>query len=208
LDVHPRIERWALDEVLLPGKLVNQILQWLYREDRFCHGILTVLDRTVGPASIEIPMLAIVNVADEIAPLTSVAPFIDKMPVKDTRIVELPNEIGVCLPHLGTLVGRTPYALPGAAPSVRCRCRSSEFSRSGLYRRTAVAAVSVIASGSQHRVMNAISYLIVPSHRCRSNRDDRLALRCTTRYQICDSFPSAANAMIAVAALTASCSTR
>jgi polyhydroxyalkanoate synthase len=110
LDVHARIERWALDEVLLPGKLVNQILQWLYREDRFCHGILTVLDRTVGPASIKIPMLAIVNVADEIAPLTSVAPFIDKMPVKDTRIIEFPSEIGVCLPHLGTLVGRTAYA--------------------------------------------------------------------------------------------------
>jgi hypothetical protein len=51
-------------------------------------------------------MLAIVNVADEIAPLTSVAPFIDKMPVKDTRIIELPSEIGVCLPRLGTLVGR------------------------------------------------------------------------------------------------------
>jgi polyhydroxyalkanoate synthase subunit PhaC len=93
-----------------PGKLANQILQWLYREDRFCHVILTVLDRTVGPANIEIPMLALVISADEIAPLTSVAPFIDKVPVKDTRIIELPSEIGVCLPHLGTLVGRTAYA--------------------------------------------------------------------------------------------------
>jgi polyhydroxyalkanoate synthase len=110
MDIHARIERWALDEVALPGKLVNQIIHWLYREDRFCHGILTVLERTVGPASIEIPMLAIVNVADEIAPLTSVAPFIDKMPVKDTRIIEHPGEIGVGLPHLGVLVGRTAYA--------------------------------------------------------------------------------------------------
>jgi polyhydroxyalkanoate synthase subunit PhaC len=103
-----RVERWALDEVLLSGKLVDQILRWLYHEDRFCHGTLTVLDRTVGPTSIEIPMLAIVNVADEIAPFTSV--IIDKMPVEDTRIIELPSEIGVCLPHLGTLVGRTAYA--------------------------------------------------------------------------------------------------
>jgi polyhydroxyalkanoate synthase subunit PhaC len=110
LDVHARVERWALDEVFLPGKLVNQILQWLYREDRLCHGTLTVLDRTVGPAGVEIPMLAIVNVADEIAPSTSVAPFIDKMPVKDTRIIELRSRIGVCLPHLGTPVGRTAYA--------------------------------------------------------------------------------------------------
>jgi len=110
LDTHARIERWTLDEVMLPGKLVNQIVHWLYREDRFCRGILTILDRTVGPASIEIPMLAIVNVADDVAPLTSVAPFLDKMSVKDTRIIEHPGEIGVGLPHLGALVGRAAYA--------------------------------------------------------------------------------------------------
>ena len=30
LDIHARVERWALDEVPLPGKLVHQI-EWLYR---------------------------------------------------------------------------------------------------------------------------------------------------------------------------------
>jgi polyhydroxyalkanoate synthase len=110
VDVHARIERWRLDEVALPGKLVNQIVQWLYRENRFCHGTLTVLDRTVGPASMPIPTLAIVNSADEVAPLTSIAPFIDRMPTKDTRIIEYPGEIGVGLQHLGMLVGRAAYA--------------------------------------------------------------------------------------------------
>jgi len=110
MDIHARIERWALDEVALPGKLVTQIVEWLYREDRFYHGTLTVLHRTVGPASMAIPTLAIVNAADEIAPVTSVAPFIDKMPTKDTRIIEHPGEIGVGLPHLAMLVGRAAYA--------------------------------------------------------------------------------------------------
>ena len=32
---HARIERWALDEVALPGKLVSDIVEQLYREDRF-----------------------------------------------------------------------------------------------------------------------------------------------------------------------------
>jgi poly[(R)-3-hydroxyalkanoate] polymerase subunit PhaC len=104
------IERWALDEVALPGKLVNQIVQWLYRENRFCHGTLTVLDRTVGPAGMPIPTLAIVNTADEIAPLTSVAPFIDKIPTNDTQIIERPGEIGVGLQHLSMLAGRAAYA--------------------------------------------------------------------------------------------------
>src|SRR5262249_56699872 len=39
MNIHARVERWALDEVPLPGRLVDQILAWLYREDRFCRGI-------------------------------------------------------------------------------------------------------------------------------------------------------------------------
>src|SRR5262249_5657750 len=39
LDVHARVERWALDEVPLPGKLVHEIIEWLYRENRFCRGV-------------------------------------------------------------------------------------------------------------------------------------------------------------------------
>jgi polyhydroxyalkanoate synthase len=110
MDIHARIERWARDEVALPGKLVNQIIQWLYRENRFRHDTLTVLDRTVGPTSMPAPTLAIVNAADEIAPLTAVAPFIDKIPTKDTRIIEHPGEIGVGLPHLDMLTGRDAHA--------------------------------------------------------------------------------------------------
>ena len=44
LEIHARVERWALDEVPLPGKLVHQIIEWLYREDRFCRGDLTIGD--------------------------------------------------------------------------------------------------------------------------------------------------------------------
>jgi polyhydroxyalkanoate synthase len=110
LDIHARIERWSLDEVALPAKLVNQIVQWLYREDRLCRGTLSVCDRTVGPSSLRVPMLAIVNTNDEIGPLASIAPFIDKMQATDTRIIEYPGEVGVVLQHLGMLVGREAFA--------------------------------------------------------------------------------------------------
>jgi polyhydroxyalkanoate synthase len=109
MDIHARIERWALDEVALPSKLINQIVQWLYRENRFYSGTLAVLDRTVGPASMAIPTLAIVSAADEVAPVNSVAPFLDKMPTDDTRIIEHSAEIGVGLQHLGMLAGRAAY---------------------------------------------------------------------------------------------------
>jgi hypothetical protein len=41
-----------------------------------------------------------------VAPLASVKSFIDAMPTADVRIIEYPGEIGVCLQHLGILIGR------------------------------------------------------------------------------------------------------
>lgn len=110
LEMQARIERWTLDEVALSGKLVSEIVRWLYRENRFYLGTLSVLARMVGPASMRIPVLAVVNTADEVAPLASVVPFIDKMPIKDTKVIEYPGEIGVGLQHLSILAGRQTYA--------------------------------------------------------------------------------------------------
>lgn len=110
MDIHARVERWALDEVPLPGKLVQQIIEWLYRENRFCRGTLKIGDALVGPTSLSAPVLAVVNTADDVAPMASLKPFTDSLPSKDVRIVEYPGEIGVCLQHLGILVGREALA--------------------------------------------------------------------------------------------------
>ena len=106
IEIHARIERWALDEVALPGKLVHQIIEWLYRENRFFHGTLKIGDIPVSPSTLSAPTLAIVNTTDEVAPLTSVKPFADAMPARRVRIIEYPGEAGVCLQHLAILVGR------------------------------------------------------------------------------------------------------
>lgn len=110
IDIHARVERWALDEVPLPGRLVHQIVEWLYRENRLCRGTLKVNETPVGPFSLSVPTLAVVNVADEIAPLGSVKPFIEAMPTRDVKIIEYSGELGVCLQHLGILLGRQAYA--------------------------------------------------------------------------------------------------
>jgi polyhydroxyalkanoate synthase len=110
LDIHARVERWALDEIPLPGKLVRQIVEWLYRENRLCRGTLTLGSARVGPSALSTPTLAVVNTADEVAPLVSVKPFIDALPAEDARIIEYPGETGVCLQHLGILVGRRALA--------------------------------------------------------------------------------------------------
>jgi polyhydroxyalkanoate synthase subunit PhaC len=130
LEIHALVERWSLDEVAVPGKLVHQITQWLFRENRFCRGTLEVCGAVVGSSSLSVPTFAVVNTADEIAPLTSIKACIDAMPVTDARIIKYPGETGVGLQHLGVLVGRQAHArvwpeiiawLKGHKPDPGCR---------------------------------------------------------------------------------------
>ena len=109
LEIHARVERWALDEVALPGKLVQQIIQWLYRDNRFCRGTLKVGGKLIGPSSLSVSTLVLVNMADQVAPLASIKPCVDAMPATDVRIIEYPGEAGVGLQHLAVLVGRQAY---------------------------------------------------------------------------------------------------
>ena len=110
MDVHGRIERWALDEVALPGELVSEIVEWLYREDRFYNGMLGLGERTIGLHDIETPTLAVVNTADLVAPLNSVRPLGEILGPEKFRIIRYGGERGVCLQHLGVLVGREAHA--------------------------------------------------------------------------------------------------
>ena len=110
VDIHARIERWALDEVALPGKLVREIVDALYRENQFCRGILKVGEKTIGPSSLSVRILAVVNTADAVAPLASISPTRDVWGPSRLQILEYPGEAGVCLQHLGILVGREAFA--------------------------------------------------------------------------------------------------
>jgi len=110
MDIHARVERWALDEVSLPGRLVHQIIEWLYRDNRLCRGTLRIGEAVVGPSRLSVPTLAVVNTNDAVAPLASLKPFIEAMPTGDVRIVEYSGEVGVSLQHVGILIGREAQA--------------------------------------------------------------------------------------------------
>ena len=110
MGIHGRVERWALDEVPLPGKLLRETLQRLYQQDRFYAGTLRVGKRMAGPSKITVPILAVVNSADEIVPRGAVQPFLDAVASRDVQLLEYPGDIGVALQHVGMLVGRTARA--------------------------------------------------------------------------------------------------
>ena len=104
-EIQLRVERWTLDEVPLPGKFVAQVLEWLYRQDRFCRSALPVKDRALGPRDLTTPILAVVGAADDIAPRGAVATFLEMSPAP-SEILEHPRESGVALQHLTLLIGR------------------------------------------------------------------------------------------------------
>jgi polyhydroxyalkanoate synthase len=106
LEIHARVERWALDEVALPGKLVHEIMEWLYREDRFFRGDMAIGGKRIGPSTLAAPSLVVVDAADEIAPIGAVKPFIDAMAKGRGQIIEFPEESGVPLQHLAILIGQ------------------------------------------------------------------------------------------------------
>lgn len=106
MEIHARVERWALDEVAVSGKLFVEIIDRLYRENRFCRGDLDVGEGTVGPGRVSTPTFAVANAEDEVAPPASIAPFLEALATDDSRLVVLPPEVGVCLQHVSVLVGR------------------------------------------------------------------------------------------------------
>lgn len=108
--LHAQVERWALDEVPLSGRLVGQILQLLYREDRFCRGVLDVHDKLLGPASLRLPTLGVTNRSDRVAPPESVTHFLNALPGCNAQVIEYSGEAGVCLQHLAVLLGRQAHA--------------------------------------------------------------------------------------------------
>lgn len=105
-ETHLRVERWALDEMPLAGPLVEEILTDLFREDRLGRGTLELAGRTVGPAAIRTPMLAVACSADEVAPPASVLPFAAALPAGLATVLTHPGEVGVGLQHLAILIGR------------------------------------------------------------------------------------------------------
>jgi polyhydroxyalkanoate synthase len=56
------------------------------------------------------PTLAVVNMADDVAPPATVRPFADAMEPDKARVIEYPGEVGVSLQHLGILIGRKAHA--------------------------------------------------------------------------------------------------
>lgn len=107
LATHLRVMRWALDEFPMPAGLFEDIVEHLYRRDRFWRGELQIDERTAAlDALAETRLLIVVDPESRIVPPASAAPECRALRGSNSRVFARPAETGVGLQHLGALVGR------------------------------------------------------------------------------------------------------
>lgn len=106
---HWRVVRWSLDEFAMPGPLFGDVMDMLYRGDRFAQGTLAISGQPpVGAADLTLPLLFVVDPGGRVVPPDSAVP--DTLPPEDRAprlILEIDGrkEPGVPLPHVAALVG-------------------------------------------------------------------------------------------------------
>lgn len=108
--LHLRVARWTLDELPMPGLLFEEVVEQLYREDRFLGGRLVVAGRRASPAALRMPLLAVLRPTSLIVPPGSVLPLLDAAPSRRKRLLLYAGDRGVSLQHVGVLVGETAHA--------------------------------------------------------------------------------------------------
>jgi polyhydroxyalkanoate synthase len=108
--VHWHVRRWTLDETPMPQRLFEEVVDGLYRANRFATGTLTVGPHRADPQALTAPILAVTNVHSQIVPATSIDAYRAATGSRDVQILEYAGDVGVVLQHLGVLVGKSAHA--------------------------------------------------------------------------------------------------
>ena len=102
---HCYVRRWTLSETPMPRRLFEEILDELYRHDRFAAGTLNVGTRRADPRTITAPILAVMDPRSRIIPPVSINAYLTRTGSTDVRLIEYRGDVGVVLQHVGLLVG-------------------------------------------------------------------------------------------------------
>lgn len=105
LMTHWRVERWSCDQFSMPGRLLNDIVERLYRDNQYMSGRLTINGRLARPAAIQAPVLSVIEPHSRLITRDMVLAFHSLLPNSRSSVLAYSGEIGVGLSHVGPLVG-------------------------------------------------------------------------------------------------------
>ena len=108
--IHMRVLRWTLDEFPMPPRLLGEIVDQLYRGDRFQRDTLEVGPRRTGASRLRAPTAAVITPAAAIVPPASATRALKAVPGEKRRVFEMKSERGAMLQHVAALVGPTAHA--------------------------------------------------------------------------------------------------
>jgi polyhydroxyalkanoate synthase len=103
--LHLRVVRWTLDEFALPAGLFIQIVEDLYRGDSLMRGDLTVAGRQIGPDTLSVPLLTVLDPHSTAIPPSSILPFHHAATSPNKKLFHYRGDHGVALQHVGVLIG-------------------------------------------------------------------------------------------------------
>ncbi len=109
LRIHFCVERWSLDEMPLARHLFEDIVELLYRDDRFMKGTLEINGKRAVPENENAPILTVADSECAVVPPRSILPFHEAVRSTDKLLLWYTGETGVALRHAGLLVGRTAH---------------------------------------------------------------------------------------------------
>lgn len=109
LRTHLLVERWSLDEMPLPRRLFEEVVEALYRRDEFVRGTLQVGGRLADPRQITAPLLSVAEKHSSLVPPEAVVSFHNAVASTDKTLLWYEGDRGVALQHVGVLVGENAH---------------------------------------------------------------------------------------------------
>lgn len=109
LRTHMMVERWTLDEAPMPGKLFEEVVERLYRDDQLMRGTLSIGGQRIGPAQVRSPLLAVYDPRSVVVPPDSIVAFYDVAGSSNRKLLVYQGDTGIALSHVGALMGRNAH---------------------------------------------------------------------------------------------------
>jgi polyhydroxyalkanoate synthase len=111
LAIHARVARWTYDELPMPGRLFEELVEQLYRRDCFAKGALQIGGRRAALGDLRTRAIAVVNSVGRVVPPSSMLEGFAAAPRLRLELLEYHWQRGPMLQHVGPLVAPAAHVL-------------------------------------------------------------------------------------------------